>query len=89
MSYANRTLEGAMVTGYGKALLGGCYGRDPLTHEELEALDLKSVTEEITAEQARDLPLREPQRRQRLRRKMNGNDGLADRPLLSETCLTR
>ena len=53
MSYANRTLEGAMVTGYGKALLGGCYGRDPLTHEELEALDLKSVTEEITAEQVR------------------------------------
>ena len=35
MSYANRTLEGAMVTGYGKALLGGCYGRDPLTHGEL------------------------------------------------------
>ena len=42
-----------MVTGYGKALLGGCYGRDLLTHEELEALDLKSVTEEITAEQVR------------------------------------
>ena len=53
MSYANRTLEGAIVTGYGKALSGGCYGRDPLTHEELEALDLKSVTEEITAEQVR------------------------------------
>ena len=53
MSCANRTLEGAMVTCYGKALLGGCYGRDPLTHEELEALDLKSVTEEITAEQVR------------------------------------
>jgi hypothetical protein len=42
-----------MVTGYGKALLGGCYGQDPLTHEELEAFDLKSVTEEITAEQVR------------------------------------
>ncbi len=53
MSYANRTLEGAIVTGYGKALLGRCYGRDPLTHEELEALDLKSVTEDITAEQVR------------------------------------
>ena len=42
-----------MVTGYGKALLGGCYGRYPLTHEELEASDFKSVTEEITAEEVR------------------------------------
>jgi activator of 2-hydroxyglutaryl-CoA dehydratase len=29
LSYANRTLEGAMVTGYGKKLLGERYGRDP------------------------------------------------------------
>ena len=42
-----------MVTGYGKVLSGERYGRDHLTHEELEALDLKSVTEEITAEQVR------------------------------------
>ena len=28
-------------------MLGEGYGRDPLTHEEFEALDLKAVTEEV------------------------------------------
>lgn len=56
MSYANRTSEGAMVTSFGMELLGERYGRDPLTHEEIEALDLKAVTEEdeeIPSEQMR------------------------------------
>jgi hypothetical protein len=42
LSYANRTSEGAMVISYGKELLGERYWREPLTHEEIEALGLKS-----------------------------------------------
>ena len=56
MSYANRTSEGATVTGYGKELLGERCGRDSPTHEEIEALGLKAVTEEgeeMPAEQMR------------------------------------
>ena len=42
MSYTNRTSEEATVPSYGKELLGERYWRDPLTHEEIEALGLKS-----------------------------------------------
>ena len=54
-------------------------------------MDLKSATEEITAEQVRRRIFRfeNPNDATRLRRKMNGNYGLVHRPLLSETCLTR
>jgi hypothetical protein len=56
LSYANRHSEGATVASYGKELLGERYGRDHLTHEEIEALGLKAVTEkgeEVPAEQMR------------------------------------
>ncbi|HKH76292.1 MAG TPA: hypothetical protein VKA51_04970 [Rubrobacteraceae bacterium] len=45
-----------MITSYSKELLGERYGRDPLRHEEIEALGLKAVTEEgeeMPAEQMR------------------------------------
>ena len=41
MSYANRTSEVAMVTSHGKELLGERYGRDPLTHEEIPAEQMR------------------------------------------------
>ncbi len=44
------------MASYGKELLGEYYGRDHLTHEEIEALGLKAVTEkgeEVPAEEMR------------------------------------
>lgn len=72
MSYANRDSEGARAASFGREL-GECYGREPLTHGEIEALCLEAVTEKadtVRADAAQDLPHRAPRRRQRIRRQL-------------------